>query len=154
MRLPDDLLHLLAATAPRSLMPGGTCIDGYRKPFCRHAQSCVHERSCRAISPAGTDIESRAAADRETMRSDFDTEVLPLLGRHAGRLNADCWTFDAFLAAASWVSSRSFGIDSYHCDSLVPLADVFNHKVSVVELGEGMEVAGADANQVGRVRCG
>lgn len=37
---------------------------------------------------------------------------------------------DNFRAAASLVSSRAFGVDDQHGMSLVPLADIFNHKVT------------------------
>ena len=46
------------------------------------------------------------------------------------------WRLTDFRIAASWVSSRAFYIDRRHDMSMVPLADLFNHKV------EGGEAAG------------
>ncbi|KAK9903332.1 hypothetical protein WJX75_003109 [Coccomyxa subellipsoidea] len=38
--------------------------------------------------------------------------------------------------AASWVASRAFGVDSFHGMSMVPLADIFNHKAAIVQLSD------------------
>ena len=37
------------------------------------------------------------------------------------------------------MASRSFAVDEYHIDSMVPVADIFNHKCAVVELGPNSE---------------
>ncbi len=34
-----------------------------------------------------------------------------------------------FRVCASWVASRAFFVDGWHGTAMVPLADVFNHKV-------------------------
>ncbi|KAL4428484.1 hypothetical protein ABPG75_002573 [Micractinium tetrahymenae] len=92
----------------------------------------------------GTELESKVEADREAAAEDFEEHVLPLLPKHPGRLNKEFITLENFHIAASFVASRAFGVDEWHGDAMVPLADIFNHKASVVDLGEGYEVHGAD----------
>uniref|UniRef100_A0A1D2ADH4 SET domain-containing protein n=2 Tax=Auxenochlorella protothecoides TaxID=3075 RepID=A0A1D2ADH4_AUXPR len=46
------------------------------------------------------------------------------------------YSFPAFQAAASLVASRAFKVDDAVGDAMVPLADVFNHKASVVALSD------------------
>ncbi|PSC69948.1 SET domain-containing [Micractinium conductrix] len=91
----------------------------------------------------GTELEGRVAADRAAAAEDFEDHVLPLLQKYPGRLRDDFITLGNFHVAASFVASRAFGVDEWHGDAMVPLADIFNHKASVVELGEGYEVHGA-----------
>ncbi|KAL4439191.1 hypothetical protein ABPG77_004093 [Micractinium sp. CCAP 211/92] len=94
----------------------------------------------------GTELEGKVEADREAAAEDFREHVLPLLAKHPGRLVDEFVTLEHFHVAASYVASRAFGVDEWHGDAMVPLADIFNHKASVVELGEGYEVHGADAS--------
>ena len=49
------------------------------------------------------------------------------------RFRRSLWRLTDFRVAASWVSSRAFYIDRWHDMSMVPLADLFNHKVWRVE---------------------
>eukprot|EP00887_Chlorella_sp_A99_P004898 scaffold4.g4898.t1 len=92
----------------------------------------------------GTELEARVAADQQLMEADFEEHILPLLARHPGRLDARGITLGAFHTAASYVASRAFGIDAYHGDAMVPLADIFNHKCSVVELDPAYAVHGQE----------
>lgn len=82
------------------------------------------------------------SADVSAMEEDFSSHLQPLPRRHPRRLQAAFWTLDNFKRAASWVASRAFGVDSWHGDAMVPLADIFNHKASVVDLARGYEVEG------------
>ncbi|GAB4814451.1 hypothetical protein N2152v2_001497 [Parachlorella kessleri] len=91
----------------------------------------------------GTEAEGRAEADKDAMPEDFETHVLPLLERYPGQLVKDYITLGNFQVAASFVASRAFGIDDCHGEAMVPLADIFNHKASVVQLAPGYEVHGA-----------
>ncbi|GIL53583.1 hypothetical protein Vafri_9192 [Volvox africanus] len=81
----------------------------------------------------GTDVADRAKADREAMAADFESELAPLLVRYPKRLGplSHGWNVAAFMRAASWVASRAFYVDEHHGDALVPLADVFNHKMLI-----------------------
>ena len=47
----------------------------------------------------------------------------------SNRFHRSLWRLTDFRVAASWVSSRAFYIDRWHDMSMVPLADLFNHKV-------------------------
>ncbi|EGC35358.1 hypothetical protein DICPUDRAFT_152307 [Dictyostelium purpureum] len=51
-----------------------------------------------------------------------------LIKNHPEYFSKEIFSFENFKIANSIVSSRAFCIDSYHGDSLVPLADIFNHK--------------------------
>ncbi|BDA50036.1 probable N-lysine methyltransferase SETD6 at N-terminal half [Coccomyxa sp. Obi] len=84
----------------------------------------------------GTEAEHRPQEDAELTQEDFDTNVLPLLRQHPDRLATDAFTLEAFRTAASWVASRAFGVDSFHGMSMVPLADIFNHKAAIVQLSD------------------
>jgi len=88
----------------------------------------------------GTDIEECADADQALMKEDWETHVEGLPAAYPSRLLPESFTFDAMQRAASLVASRAFGIDDYHGTGMVPLADAFNHKASVVELASGYAV--------------
>ncbi|KAK9835816.1 hypothetical protein WJX74_008600 [Apatococcus lobatus] len=82
----------------------------------------------------GTSLPDRLAADRVNLQDDFDSIIRPLCAAHPDLLDPAETTFEAFCRAATFVSSRAFGVDDYHGMSLVPVADIFNHKAAVVEL--------------------
>ncbi|KAK9848107.1 hypothetical protein WJX84_003506 [Apatococcus fuscideae] len=82
----------------------------------------------------GTSLVDRLAADRLDLQDDFDSIIKPLAKAHPDLLDPAKTTFEAFCKAATFVSSRAFGVDDYHGMSLVPVADIFNHKAAVVEL--------------------
>ncbi|KAL6750101.1 hypothetical protein V8C86DRAFT_890723 [Haematococcus lacustris] len=96
----------------------------------------------------GTEIEGRAEADREAVEEDWQEHVAPLVAKYRV-LVPGCgrWSSEAFCVAASWVSSRAFFVDRYHGMSLVPLADVFNHKPSVVAVSDEYAVAEEDEEE-------
>lgn len=90
----------------------------------------------------GTEIESKMEGEREDVEEDFQLLVAPLAKKYPDRLHVENWNLDSFRAAASLVASRAFGIDPVLGDGMVPLADAFNHKVSVVKLAPGYAVHG------------
>lgn len=94
----------------------------------------------------GTELEQLTSKDLDDISEDFTTHVAPLLEKYPGRLHSEGWTLGKFHIAASWVASRAFGIDDEHGDGMVPLADVFNHKASVVDLAPGYAVNGAESS--------
>lgn len=81
------------------------------------------------------------------MRDDFTHIVVPFTKKYKDRLRFEAWTFQNFQKAASLVASRAFGIDSTLGDGMVPLADAFNHKVSVVELASQYVVHGVSDSE-------
>lgn len=92
----------------------------------------------------GTEISGEAHNDREDVKEDFETLVVPLIQKYPKMFNAmAATTLDSFMEAASLVSSRAFAVDDHHGDGMVPLADVFNHKVSLVKLSSDYVVHGA-----------
>lgn len=101
----------------------------------------------------GTEAEARAEADLEAMEDDYVQFIKPMVKKHLKKLPMDAsrWRFEDFKIAASWVASRAFFVDDYHGQSLVPVADVFNHKSSIVRLKEGYQVAelAMDENEEG-----
>ena len=54
---------------------------------------------------------------RELTKQDYELHIAPLLAKYPDRLNAALLKQISFNAAASWVASRAFGIDSYHGES-------------------------------------
>ena len=82
----------------------------------------------------GTDAAGRAAADAEAVEDDWLTIAAPFSATLPPPL---CFTRAHFAAAATWVGSRAFGVGGGHGQALVPLADAFNHKASVVDVRGG-----------------
>jgi len=105
---------------------------------------------------AGSDLPARAAADAAAVAEDFEENVVPLIpslvdalvaayGPHPALpppadLSAALASPPLFVAATTWVASRSFGVDAAIGRGMVPLADAFNHKDAVVEVGAGWAV--------------
>jgi len=94
----------------------------------------------------GTEIENSTAEDLANVEDDYNTHVLPLLTTYTDRFRVDKCTLHHFHYAASLVASRMFGIDEVHGAGMVPLADVFNHKASVVDLAPDYAVHGAESD--------
>jgi N-lysine methyltransferase SETD6 len=93
----------------------------------------------------GTELENSIPEDLENVEDDYNTHVVPLLSTYSGRFILDKCTLQHFHYAASLVASRMFGIDDVHGAGMVPLADVFNHKASVVDLAPEYAVHGEDS---------
>jgi hypothetical protein len=74
----------------------------------------------------GTDVGRAIIQDREFVTEDFNELILPLLPRYP-ILKKDFFTLDNWFKAHSIVSSRAFSVDDYHGESIVPVADLFNH---------------------------
>ncbi|KAG7674859.1 hypothetical protein Ndes2526B_g07697 [Nannochloris sp. 'desiccata'] len=94
----------------------------------------------------GTEIENSSSEDLANVEDDYITHVLPLLTTYKDRFRVDKCTLHHFHSAASLVASRMFGIDEIHGAGMVPLADAFNHKASVVDLAPEYAVHGADSD--------
>ncbi|KAI8873519.1 SET domain-containing protein [Ramicandelaber brevisporus] len=94
---------------------------------------------------AGTSLSNQSSLLSQ-MQNQYSSLIRPFLERHATQPGEpfyglmDRLSFDDLLRAFSLVSSRSFGVDAYHMDAMVPLADVFNHRSGAenihVESGE------------------
>ena len=55
---------------------------------------------------------------RQFMLEDYKEHIADLVGRYPDQLTrAQDFTFERFKIAASWVSSRAFGVDSWHGES-------------------------------------
>ena len=99
----------------------------------------------------GTEIDpSDVQEDYNDVMDDYVAHVVPLLKKYPDVFSQMSDTnVESFLEAASLVASRAFGVDDVHGDGMVPLADVFNHKVSVVELSEEYTIHGAESDSLG-----
>lgn len=91
----------------------------------------------RARLLAGTDVEQLVAFDERALRDDFDREAWPVLLTALGELSTDYAAtldreaeFAHFVAAATLVSSRAFGVDGHHGDCMLPFAALFNHSTT------------------------
>lgn len=64
---------------------------------------------------AGTGLDTqKARLDRLAMEEDYIDHIVPAMQRHPERFKVDNMTLELFCAAASWVSSRAFFVDSTH----------------------------------------
>ncbi|KAF6262972.1 hypothetical protein COO60DRAFT_557117 [Scenedesmus sp. NREL 46B-D3] len=91
---------------------------------------------------AGTALEGVACDDRRDTQDDYEAHVVPLMAKHKEAFpHPKLCSLQHFRTAASWVASRSFHVDAWHGDAMVPLADIFNHKASLVLLEDGWQVA-------------
>eukprot|EP00890_Picochlorum_soloecismus_P005116 jgi/Picsp_1/5605/NSC_02964-R1_set domain-containing protein len=102
---------------------------------------------------SGTEIENMAVQDRMDIAEDYDTHVIPLLQKYPdalGRSMKDT-SLSSFIQAASLVASRAFAVDEEHGDGMVPLADVFNHKASVVQLSADYGIHGVSSSSSSEV---
>lgn len=65
---------------------------------------------------------------QEKLNTDYEDHVVPLAEAHKHRTGGKAvMTFELFKRASSLVASRAFGVDSYHGDAMLPIADLFNH---------------------------
>jgi len=121
----------------------------------------------------GTELASGLEEELEELKELHRTRVLPLAEHSPGLLAPRFRRFKKFLEACSLASSRGFYVDSELGESLVPLADMLNHKVALVRLddadiagesdeeddsvkeegnGEEYEANGGEAQQPGHLR--
>jgi hypothetical protein len=71
----------------------------------------------------------------------WEAHVLPLLSDALGSAACRRLSLETFLRAVSFAGSRAFFVDRDHGEALVPLADMFNHKMAF--LPTDAEVEGA-----------
>eukprot|EP00889_Picochlorum_renovo_P005944 jgi/Picre1/32974/NNA_008301.t1 len=84
-------------------------------------------------------------SDRRDIEEDYEQHVVPLMEKYPEAFrNVSDTSLEAFKNAASLVASRAFAVDEEHGDGMVPLADVFNHKVSIVKLSDDYAIHGAE----------
>lgn len=62
---------------------------------------------------------------QENAISDYNDIVKPLVAKYS-QFNAEFCTLENYLNICSVVASRAFYVDSFHEDSLVPLADMYS----------------------------
>ncbi len=72
----------------------------------------------------GTEIEHALKTDIQHLQSDYMTIVKPISDRHGWNIS-----FELFQRVSTLVASRCFDVDSFHGDSMVMIADLFNHEV-------------------------
>lgn len=87
----------------------------------------------------GTEMENAVRNDLGDLEDDYEELIEPLLEEYpyifdrGTNEDDDPFNFDKFIKISTLISSRSFEVDAYHENALVPFADLFNHK------GEGQE---------------
>ena len=95
----------------------------------------------------GTEVDPNVCVqgDAEDIQDDYEQHVAPLLEKYTDTFGLMSDTsVESFMKAASLVASRAFAVDEDHGDGVVPLADVFNHKVSIVKLTNEYRIHGAE----------
>ncbi|KAJ3313692.1 hypothetical protein HDV04_001702 [Boothiomyces sp. JEL0838] len=76
---------------------------------------------------ASTDVGKSLAQDIQYLQDDYKEHVIPLIEKY-DEFDAKFMTLERWMNATSLVTSRAFQVDEFHGESLVPLADLFNHK--------------------------
>ncbi|KAJ2009592.1 hypothetical protein GGI04_000315 [Coemansia thaxteri] len=80
---------------------------------------------------AGTDVGQWIGRDEVNLREDFEV-LQELVAEYpiifGGSVDWHC--FESFLKVASLVSSRAFAVDVHRDNSMVPFADIFNHRTA------------------------
>lgn len=143
-------LGLVIATMYEKALGPASKWHGYFEAMPDREYVPMYWNESEAAELQGTELGGTVDDMRQEVLEDYEENVLPLIAKYPDRFgsleNKEEISADAFAAAASLVASRAFGIDDYHGEAMVPLADVFNHKVSVVDLAPGYEVHGADSD--------
>ncbi|PXF40107.1 N-lysine methyltransferase setd6 [Gracilariopsis chorda] len=99
-------------------------------------------RVAKVCQGTGIDVLTRTICVK--LREVFDQIIKPLLVRRGAELDleksvVENVTFDQFLLAFAWATSRAFAVDAFHGNSMVPIADMFNHCTD----GEHVHIEGA-----------
>ncbi|KAL2911676.1 hypothetical protein HK105_208835 [Polyrhizophydium stewartii] len=76
----------------------------------------------------GTGFASQLPIDIKNLEDDYAEHVAPLIAAHPDIFDKHASTLRCFMAATSIATSRAFNVDAFHGISIVPLADLFNHK--------------------------
>ncbi|KAJ2682440.1 hypothetical protein IWW39_005999 [Coemansia spiralis] len=79
----------------------------------------------------GTDVGEWIDRDQASLLEDFGV-LQDLVAEYPMVFGGDCkWDcFESFLKVASLVSSRAFSVDVHRDNSMVPFADIFNHRTA------------------------
>ena len=93
----------------------------------------------------GTDLLDKVMEDREVCKAAWEGAVYPLLRDALGAKGSSGLGgkqgLATYMKAVSFATSRAFYVDSEHLEALVPLADMFNHKVlSLRPPGKGIAI--------------
>lgn len=76
----------------------------------------------------GTELTYILDNDKERLQEDYDMQVGPFADEHRERTGGrEVLSFELFKRASSLIASRAFGVDAYHGDAMLPVADIFNH---------------------------
>ncbi|KAJ1878412.1 hypothetical protein H4R99_005110 [Coemansia sp. RSA 1722] len=81
----------------------------------------------------GTDVAKWLERDDTNLKDDFETLqklVADYPHTFISQNNVDWSSYACFLNVASLVSSRAFSVDVFRGNSMVPFADIFNHKTA------------------------
>ena len=102
---------MTAAETLRRLPP---CRQGYLSELPAREYLPMFWTSAEQALLQGTERADAPEEDARLTAEDFEEAVAPLVARHPGRLSPGAFTLQGFRAAASWVASRAFGVDSFH----------------------------------------
>ncbi|GAX79268.1 hypothetical protein CEUSTIGMA_g6708.t1 [Chlamydomonas eustigma] len=132
-------LGLTVAVMYEQALGGESKWHGYLKSLPNREYLPFLWRQVEVAKLQGTDLESSVTADSMDTREDFEAHVMKLASKL--RVLKSLWTLERFQWAATLVASRAFYVDEFHGMSMVPLADLFNHKAAVVRLSDAYEIA-------------
>ena len=140
----SDLGLVVAILAEKSLGRGSRWA-GYLEAIPAAAPiPFLWSRKQRARLLRGTELGPGLEAELEELAEAHRKVILPLAQRWPRLLAPDWRGFQQFLEACSLASSRGFYVDEELGESLVPLADMLNHKVALVRLDDA-DIAGEES---------
>ncbi|KAI9033684.1 hypothetical protein CLU79DRAFT_801776 [Phycomyces nitens] len=80
----------------------------------------------------GTEMDDAVHNDLNDLKEDYEEIVKPLMAKYTyiftPKVVEEFFSFDKFCKISTLISSRSFEVDAYHENAMVPFADLFNHR--------------------------
>ncbi|KAL0082409.1 hypothetical protein J3Q64DRAFT_1720666 [Phycomyces blakesleeanus] len=80
----------------------------------------------------GTEMDDAVHNDLNDLKEDYEEIVQPLMAKHTyiftPQIVKEFFSFEKFCKISTLISSRSFEVDAYHENGMVPFADLFNHR--------------------------
>ena len=95
------------------------------------------------------DLYDEVLENRRRYSYYWDAHVMPLLIDILGSASSRRLSFEIFLRAVSFAGSRAFFVDRAHGEALVPLADMFNHKLAFLPIDAEVEGASDEGSSIG-----
>eukprot|EP01018_Ginkgo_biloba_P023761 Gb_03288 [translate_table: standard] len=83
---------------------------------------------------AGTELHEVVKEDMQLLCEEWEESIVPLTALYPVEYPREWFSIEQYFAAKTVVGSRAFEVDDYHGFSMVPLADLFNHKTAAEDV--------------------